>query len=76
MTDMPGKIRVQDAALANMVSIAAILEYLETTNPGSKDLIEARARAIARTLKSNLDGGPAFEEDRDAADEDRGGSAE
>jgi hypothetical protein len=55
MTELPGKIRVQDAALANMVSIAAILEYLEGREPGAKTAIEARAQEMARALMQEVD---------------------
>ncbi len=55
MSGLPGEIRVQDAALANMVSIAAILEYLEQKDPGSKEAIETRAREIANTIKQQAD---------------------
>lgn len=55
MTELPGKIRVQDAALANMVSIAAILEYLERKEPGAKASIEARAQEMARALVQEVD---------------------
>ena len=55
MSELSGKIRVQDAALANMVSIAAILEYLERLEPGAKDAIEARAQEMARTLMQEID---------------------
>lgn len=58
MTDLPGKIRVQDAALANMVSLAAILEYLEQRDPGSKEAIEARARQIALAIKQQSESSP------------------
>jgi hypothetical protein len=56
MTELPGKIRVQDATLANMVSIAAILEYLDNVDPGCKERIESRALDIARGIKSGLEG--------------------
>ncbi|MCG3198462.1 MAG: hypothetical protein HUU16_15905 [Candidatus Omnitrophica bacterium] len=55
MSELPGKIRVQDAVLANMVSIAAVLEYLDSREPGAKAAIEHRAREIAHTIKSSLD---------------------
>ena len=55
MSELPGQIRVQDAALANMVSIAAILEYLEQRDPGSKERIEGRAHEIAQTIKQQTD---------------------
>lgn len=55
MSELPGQIRVQDAVLANMVSIAALLEYLDTREPGAKAAIEHRAREIAHTIKSSLD---------------------
>ena len=55
MSELPGQIRVQDAALANMVSIAAILEYLDRKDPGSKELIEDRAREIAHTIKQQAE---------------------
>lgn len=58
MSELPGKIRVQDATLANMVSIAAILEYLDSTDPGCKEKIEARAMDIAHGIKAGLDGQP------------------
>ena len=56
MSELPGKIRVQDATLANMVSIAAILEYLDNADPGCKERIEARALDIARGIRVGLDG--------------------
>ena len=56
MDELPGKIRVQDATLANMVSIAAILEYLDSTDPGCKEKIEARALDIAHGIKAGLAG--------------------
>ena len=55
MSELPGKIRVQDAALANMVSIAAIIEFLEQQQPGAKDLIENRAREIAQTIRDQAE---------------------
>ena len=55
MNELPGKIRVQDATLANMVSIAAILEYLEMNDPGSKDLIQRRAHEIALAIREQSD---------------------
>ena len=55
MNELPGKIRVQDATLANMVSIAAILEYLDKMEPGSKSAIELRAQEIARSIKTQMD---------------------
>jgi len=56
MVELPGKIRVQDAALANMVSIAAILEYLEQTQPGARAVIERRAQEIARSIRQAAEG--------------------
>ncbi|MCA9429850.1 MAG: hypothetical protein KC940_04995 [Candidatus Omnitrophica bacterium] len=55
MSELPGKIRVQDAALANMVTIAAVLEYLDQRDPGAKDLIENRAREIAHTIREQAE---------------------
>jgi len=55
MSELPGRIRVQDAALANMVSIAAILEYLEQLEPGAKAAIEARAQEMARALREEVE---------------------
>lgn len=55
MPELPGNIRVQDATLANMVSIAAILDYLERLEPGAKAAIEARAQEMARTLQQEVD---------------------
>jgi hypothetical protein len=56
MSEMPGKIRVQDAVLANMVSIAAILEFLEGLEPGAKAAIEQRAHEIANRMKAEMEG--------------------
>jgi len=53
MCELPGKIRVQDAALANMVTIAAMLDYLDKTDPGSKAWIENRASEIARGIRES-----------------------
>jgi len=55
MNELPGKIRVQDAALANMVSIAAVIEYLDSVDPGSRAKIEARAKEIARAIKTGME---------------------
>lgn len=52
MEDMPGKVRVQDAVLANMVTLSAIVEYLESIHPGSKAFIDQRALEIARAMKA------------------------
>ena len=38
-----------------MVSIAAILEYLERLDPGAKAAIEVRAREMARALMQEVD---------------------
>lgn len=55
MHELPGKIRMQDAVLANMVSIAAVLEYLDSMAPGAKAQIDARAQEIARSIRQSLD---------------------
>ena len=57
MSELPGKIRVQDATLANMVTIAAILEYLDQRDPGAKELIEGRAHQIAQSIRDQVDEG-------------------
>ena len=55
MDELPGKIRVQDAVLANMVTLSAILEYLENLHPGAKAAIDRRALEIARAMKSGVE---------------------
>lgn len=55
MSELPGKVRLQDAILANMVSIAAILEYLEQQQPGARTVIDRRAHEIAQSLKSEVE---------------------
>ncbi len=52
MEEIPGKVRVQDAVLANMVTLSAILEYLESLHPGARATINQRALEIARTMKA------------------------
>jgi hypothetical protein len=63
MAELPENIRVQDAVLANMVSIAAILEFLEQQYPGAKDAIEQRAQDIAQNIKREMEGGGASQEE-------------
>lgn len=55
MSELPGKIRVQDAVLANMVSIAAILEYLEQQEPGARAAIDSRAHELAQRIRSEME---------------------
>lgn len=55
MSELPGEIRVQDAVLANMVSIAAILEYLDQSDPGARAAIDQRAQEIASAMKQGED---------------------
>lgn len=63
MDEIPGKIRVQDAVLANMVTLSAILEYLESLYPGARAAIDQRALEIARTMKTGAGQKPAGEEE-------------
>ncbi|GMV64975.1 MAG: hypothetical protein KJ050_06085 [Candidatus Omnitrophica bacterium] len=62
MTEFQGKVRLQDAVLANMVTLSAILEYLDQMHPGAKDIIDRRAVEIAHNLKASQ---PSFS-DQDA----------
>jgi hypothetical protein len=55
MEELPGKVRVQDAVLANMVTLSAMLEYLESIHPGAKAAIDQRALEIARAMKAATD---------------------
>lgn len=52
MEELSGNVRVQDAVLANMVTLSAILEYLENLHPGARATINQRALEIARTMKA------------------------
>ncbi len=52
MEDLPGKVRVQDAVLANMVTLSAMLDYLESLHPGARAVIDQRALEIARAMKT------------------------
>lgn len=68
MTDFQGNIRVQDAVLANMVTLSAILEYLDQLHPGAKAAIDRRAIEIAHKLKTSQSASP-FPPNEGAGDE-------